>query len=84
MLREELASAGLTPERIAYFFHGLYPAIMLNNLVRGRRRNTLFKAPRPGSDAAVNKAIGSLIAFGARILPGTLVGSSIIAVASRK
>ncbi len=84
MLRAELTRAGLAPVRVAYFFHGLYPVILLNNLIRGRKRDTVFKAPRPGFDAAVNQAIGSLMALGSRVLPGALVGSSIIAVANRQ
>ena len=82
MLREEFSAAGLTTLRASYFFHSVYPAIALNNLVRGRKRNVRFSAPAPGAASAVHGLLGSLFAFESRILPGSWPGSSIIGVGS--
>jgi SAM-dependent methyltransferase len=83
LLQQELEAAGLSPEWSAYFFHGLYAAIALNNALRGRKRNVRFHAPAPGAASAAHNAIGRLFALEAAVLPGGLAGSSIIAVARR-
>jgi hypothetical protein len=79
----DLAAAGLRCAHMGYFFHGVYPAILLNNLARGRKRDIRFIAPSQGIGTAMNRVVGSLFAGEASLLPGGLVGSSIIAVASR-
>lgn len=81
MLRDELEQAGLKVDCAAYFFHGLYPAIMVNNLLRGRKRNVRFDAPAHGLPSAFNRILGTLFAWEARMLPKSLIGSSLIAVA---
>lgn len=83
MLRNELDSAGLEPDHLAYFFHGLYPAILVNNLLRGRERDLRFVPPPPGFRSTLNRSVGALFALDARLLPKALVGSSLIAVAHR-
>lgn len=84
MLREELTDAGLIIDQVAYFFHSLYPAIGLNNLVRGRQRAIRFQAPRSTASLALNKALGNLFAVENAVLPRALTGSSLIAVAHRR
>ena len=81
MLAKELDQAGLAVDHLAYFFHGLYPAIIVNNLLRGRRRAVRFIPPAPGFRSTLNKFLGTLFALEARILPMALAGSSLIAVA---
>lgn len=83
MLRNEFRAAGLRTERSRYFFHGLYPAILANNLMRGRKRNIRFRAPGPGMSTMLNHVIGVLFAAGSRVIPGSVPGSSIISVARR-
>lgn len=83
MLRNELGSAGLEPGHLAYFFHSLYPAILVNNLLRGRERDLRFVPPPPGFRSTLNRSVGALFALDARLLPKALVGSSLIAVAHR-
>lgn len=82
-LRTDLVRAGLRPEHIGYFFHGVYPAILLNNMVRGRKRAIRFNAPSEGLATSFNIAIGAYFAAEAAVLPDRLVGSSLIAVAAR-
>lgn len=83
MLRQELGSALLEPDRVAYFFHGLYPAILVNNLIRGHERDLRFAPPPPGIRTTLNRSLGALFALEARLLPKVLLGSSLIAVAHR-
>jgi SAM-dependent methyltransferase len=83
MLREEFSACGLVTDQIGYFFHGLYPAIVMNNLLRGRKRNIRFSASAPGAASSVHAWLGSIFALEARLLPAALPGSSIIAVARR-
>ncbi len=83
MLQEEFARAGLRMVSSAYFFHALYGAIGLNNLLRGRKRNIVLNAPAPGLATSMNGFIGRLFSAEAALLPGALVGSSIIAVGQR-
>lgn len=83
MVRTLFATAGLTPVSVRYFFHTLYPAIAVNNLLRGRKRNIRFAAPAPGLSSTLNAAVAACFAAEAALLPGALPGSSIIAVARR-
>lgn len=82
-LRNEFAQAGLVPLEVRYFFHGLYPAIALNNLMRGRERNIRFSAPAPGIASSINAAIAAAFIAEATILPASWPGSSIIGIAHR-
>lgn len=82
-LRSEIEKTGLRIDHLAYFFHALHPVILLNNLVRGRERDTRFQAPKGSLSIALNTWIGHAFALEARLLPGPLIGSSIIAVARR-
>jgi SAM-dependent methyltransferase len=83
LLHNAFNQAGLDPVEVRYFFHGLYPAIALNNLFRGRKRNIRFSAPSPGLATRVNAAIASIFTWESRALPDSLAGSSIIGVAKR-
>jgi SAM-dependent methyltransferase len=83
ILGKEFRAAGLEPRSAGYFFHGLYAAIILNNMVRGRKRNIRFVAPTPGMNTMINRSIGGLFSLEASLLPAALVGSSIIGVATR-
>ncbi|HRN35834.1 MAG TPA: class I SAM-dependent methyltransferase [Flavobacteriales bacterium] len=83
LLRNEFQQIGVRTLHAGYFFHGVYPAILLNNLLRGRQRNINFKAPGPGLPSAVNGIIGALFSLEAMMLPNSIPGSSIIAVAQR-
>ncbi len=82
-LRAELAACGLVPEAVSYFFHSLYPALAASIGLRGRKRSIRFTAPAVGTISALNAWLGSLFALEHRLLPGALVGTSIIAVARR-
>ncbi len=84
MLRSECEAIGLRIDRLAYFFHALHPVILLNNLVRGRERATRFHAPESRLSIALNTCVGRLFALEAALLPGSLVGSSVIVVARRQ
>ena len=81
MLRMEFAAVGLHPERIDYFFHGLYPAIAINNVFRGRTRAIRFDPPRPGFQSWIHAVIASAFAAESRLFPGSWVGSSILGIA---
>lgn len=83
MVREQFRQAGLVTDHVAYFFHGIYPAIAINNALRGRKRNIRFAAPAQGAATVVNRSLGTLFALESRVLPGGVVGSSIIAVGHR-
>ena len=83
MLRNELSQAGLVADEVGYFFHGVHPAISLNNMIRGRKRNIRFTAPAPGIASTMNAAIAAAFVAEAHILPASWPGSSIIAVAHR-
>ena len=83
LLRKELDRAGLSLDYLAYFFHGLFLAIGLNNLLRGRERDVRFFPPKPGFRSALNRCVGTLFALEARMLSKSLVGSSLITVARR-
>lgn len=84
MMRDLFAAAGLQPVSVRYFFHALYPAIALNNLLRGRERNIRFAAPAPGLSSAINAGMAACFATEASLIPGAVPGSSIIAIARRE
>ncbi len=83
MLQNELSRAGLETESSGYFFHSLYPAIALNNLIRGRKRNVRLNPPAPGVSFKVNALIASAFSIEAKLLPGLLIGSSLVGTATR-
>ncbi len=83
LLEETFTKSGLRQTAGGYFFHGLYAAILLNILVRGRKRNIVFKATGTGTASVVNNLLGRCFDLESRVLPGSLRGSSIIAVAER-
>ena len=74
---EELSAAGLGVLSARYFFHSLYlPTLFLQKM--GMERNVAVAAPR---QSGVHALVGRLMAAEARILPGRLFGTSLIAVA---
>jgi SAM-dependent methyltransferase len=83
MLRDEFSQAGLVADEVGYFFHGVHPAITLNNMIRGRKRNIRFTAPAIGIASTMNAAIAAAFVAEAHILPASWPGSSIIGVAHR-
>lgn len=83
MVRTMFAAAGLATVSVRYFFHALYPAIAVNNLLRGRKRNIRFAPPAPGPSSILNAAVAACFAAEAAVVPGPVPGSSIIAVARR-
>jgi SAM-dependent methyltransferase len=82
-VRTQFDASGLRTEHTSYFFHSLYPAITLNNWMRGRKRNVRFTAPAPGLASFANACIAGSFDLEARLLPGSWVGSSIIAIGQR-
>ncbi|QQR87186.1 MAG: class I SAM-dependent methyltransferase [Flavobacteriales bacterium] len=83
LLARHFAEGGWQTLSNEYFFHGLYPAILLNNMVRGRQRALRFEAPAPGPASAVNALLGRMFAAEHALLPGALHGTSLIGVAAR-
>lgn len=82
-LQAELATAGFSPVRTAYFFHWLYLVSLLMNLLR-IPKGTEFSPIRPGSLAALlHRALGWLTQLETRLIPGALAGSSLACVARR-
>jgi SAM-dependent methyltransferase len=84
-LQKEMSCAGLATESAGYFFHSLYPAIALNNLVRGGKRKIRLDPPAPGrSSRVLNAMIASAFSIEAILLPGSWIGSSIIGTGIRQ
>jgi len=63
-----------------YFFHLLYIMLYITKL-RGKRRNTILKAPSGAIALLMHKIIGWCLYIEALVLPKRLYGSSIICVA---
>ena len=83
LLEDEFKQAGLWNVKASYFFHALYIAIGWNNILRGRKRNLVFKAPAPGLATTMNAAVARGFVWDARFFPGFVPGSSIIGIAQR-
>lgn len=84
MLRRELKEAGMEPVSMKYFFHGLYMAIGLNNLLRGGQRNIRFRPPGSAFARMRNRVLGRAMYLEGALLPDGLAGSSIICMAERR
>jgi hypothetical protein len=73
-----------SPGRPAYFFHSLYFAARLFKWLRIPRQ-TGFRSPdRTRLLAWSHRVLGLLARLESRLLPGSLVGSSLACVASRE
>ncbi len=79
-LGRELAASGLVVVRQRYFFHALY-ALMAVLTLLGIKRGVDQAAPaRPG----LHRLMARLCRWEARLLPGGLAGSSLVALARRR
>lgn len=83
MLRDHLGDVGLRTHVLGYFFHSLFPVILLNNLMRKNTRDIRLKAPSRGPVSLVHWIAGQVIALDQVLLPAGWRGSSLIAVAER-
>lgn len=82
-LRAELAAAGFTPLRTAYFFNWLYLASLLFKLLR-IPKSTQFSPIRAGSfTALLHSLVGWVTCAENRIMPGWVAGSSLACIARR-
>jgi hypothetical protein len=77
-LRSELTAAGYSVRSCEYFFHGLYPAALAMNVL-GITRSTEISAP---PESLVHRVVGRILAADSTLLPGSLPGTSLLAVAS--
>jgi len=64
--------------RANYFFHALYPAAIVQLRAAGARKLG-FSVPPPGIWSTIHKLLGWLLYLEGRLLPGTWLGTSIIA-----
>jgi len=81
-LRNEVTQVGFEVLTCRYFFHSLYFAILLNNLI-AKKRTIAFKPPT-GIFKTINAFLGTIFYLEKFIVPGSWYGSSIICVARRK
>jgi len=82
-LQQEIEEMGFEVVLNRYFFHTLYIAILLNNLLF-KRREVRFNAPKSSLALILHKLFGNLFYFEAIVLPSIFWGSSIISVCKRK
>ncbi len=83
-LEAELEGCGFAPVRTAYFFHWLYLVSRAMNLL-GISKGNDFRPIPPGSVTAfIHRALGWLTCMESRIVPGSIVGSSLICLAIRE
>jgi SAM-dependent methyltransferase len=79
-LRETLARAGLKLVHVAYFFHLLYPLMLLAKLGKSRA----IKLKPPGRWASLlHKGFAQILYWDSTLLAGALYGTSAIAVAKK-
>lgn len=79
-LKKELEASGYEVISCRYFFHGLYLAALIINLL-GITRKTEILAPK---ESLFHRIIGRCFAFEAAILPGAIFGMSLLAVVQIK
>jgi hypothetical protein len=77
-LREHIDPEGTRDWRASYFFHGLYPAALLQLRVAGSRKLG-FSVPPSGLWSRLHELMGWLFFQEGRLLPGNWPGTSIIA-----
>lgn len=79
-LARQLGAVGFVVSRQRYFFHALY-ALMAVLTVLGVKRGVEQKAP---GNVRLHRLLAQICRWEARLLPGALVGSSLIAIAQRR
>jgi hypothetical protein len=81
-LRAEMEAAGFRLVTQRYFFHTLYALIRVSNLFFKQRRE-IKVVPPTGAGAAAHALLAALLRWERLLVPGRVVGSSIICVARR-
>jgi SAM-dependent methyltransferase len=82
-LRSELEGSEFTPRKTAYFFHWVYLVSFLQGLLP-IKRNPHFGAIAPsGPGALLHRFLGFFTRGESRLVPGWLVGSSLLCLAYR-
>ncbi len=80
VLREELAAGGWKPVAIGYFFHALILPIWLQKLL-ARKREIKYHPPVSCLSRASHRLLGSYFYWESRLLPASLPGTSLYAIA---
>ena len=80
LLDRELAAAGWISSHRHYFFHALYVVMAVLNLLGIRRGVDLVPPSWPG----LHRLMAAMFRWEAKLLPGALAGSSLIALARRR
>lgn len=80
LLRAHVEAGGLELLEAGYCFHGLYPTLRLM-VHSGRSRSERFKAPRGPAWLAFHAAAAAFFRLERRLVPGSVRGSTILAVA---
>ena len=84
ILESELKGSGFTPQKSSYFFQWVYLVSLLMSLA-GLAKSNSFEPILPGSlKALLHKTLGFITRTESRVVPGFVVGSSIICIASRE
>lgn len=79
-LAREMEGAGFPVTRVRYCFHALYLVMLLVGLVR-RRRSVAFQVP---GWLGLHRWMACYCQWESKLLPGSMVGSSLVAVAHRR
>lgn len=79
-LADELEQGGFRPLRLRYFFHALYGLMWVLGRLKVQRSVELQPSPR----RRLHRWMASVCRWEARMVPGRLWGSSLIAVAERR
>jgi SAM-dependent methyltransferase len=82
-LSKEIEDSGFEITFSRYFFHILYILIRLNNLLV-KQRDINFKPPKGLLSNLVNKIMGTKFYFETFVVPGNVLGSSIICICKKK
>lgn len=82
-LRSELDSSEFTPRKTAYFFHWVYLVSFLRGLLPMKRNPHFSAIPPTGPGALFHRFLGFVTRWESKLLPGSLVGSSLVCLASR-
>jgi hypothetical protein len=80
-LCETLVQAGFNVSRVGYFFHSLYPFMLMAKLGRGRA--TRLRAPGRWT-ALLHNIAADILYWESVFLPSALYGTSAIAIANKK
>ena len=80
-LQSELKQSGFRIKSCGYFFHSLYYMIRVSNMIN-KKRELKFDPPK-GLSLIIHKFFGSLLFLESKLLPGKMLGSSVICVAEK-